>query len=657
MRKALYLLPLGLLAVLIGCGGASGTSTSSNTPSYNANLTKINSNYMLTPQEAYNWAYYKAQLGPTYAGNDGWKKYYSFIKTTAQSYGLVDLDELPIPYQFYTVNDWPDKGTHTGGSGREIEKLVSNGTVVPVVASYGMTSGSTGPTGVTAQMIYYDPNNPPTAAQIKGKIMVVKTTPYTAAAANTFGPYSYTSSFLDSYAMTDYEYRTDGNWYQMFQPVPASVASGYWYRWTWNQLGTYASAAMKAGAAGMVVVYDLSPDGALGVTQRSVYTLSGKPTDAYVNVPTLCLDRVNGAQVLVDAQNGKTATLTLTATFNSVTGTALVGYLPGKNYGTSQDQQVMIVTHTDAMSLVEEDGGLGLLAVLKYFSQVPQSDRPRTLVFFWDSRHFMPGGESGWNNYDYYVVYPDKLKKIVADVAMEHMGGRQTIETGASGNTYQFSTSAPNSGGYITSFIDIYNNNPWLIQTVKQAALDNNWPRVDAKVGPVQPGSNGGYQTTVKSPLNKGRTYGFAGIGLAGDWPGCCTQTFAGIETFDENYFVTQVAGLSQIVGNLMLVDTRLIDLGWGQLKSGLVCTSSVYCSTAPSTGLLPDSAFVSPADASTLRANLLTIYNNMFTALQNGDYPGAKTQLQSLETAVKSSVSDPSKLSALIEAQIAKLP
>ena len=38
-----------------------------------------------------------------------------------------------------------------------LEKLISDGTPVPVVASYGMTSGSTPSEGITAQMLYYDP--------------------------------------------------------------------------------------------------------------------------------------------------------------------------------------------------------------------------------------------------------------------------------------------------------------------------------------------------------------------------------------------------------------------------------------------------------------------------------------------------------------------
>jgi hypothetical protein len=594
----------------------------------------------------------------------------AFVKANAIAYGLVDIDTLSIPYSHYIVNDWPDVATHTAGSGVEVEKLISDGVAVPVVASYGMTSGftddpsSTNPQGITAPMLLYNPASPPTAAQMQGKILVFKAVPYTAPVANMNGVYSYSTSFLDSYVLTDNEYRTPGdNWYPNFQAVPASVNSGYWYRWNWSQIGGFATIGIKNGAAGMVVVYDLAPDGALGLIQRSVYTSDGTPKTPYVNVPTLCLDRVNGAKVLTDAQAGKTATLILKAKFQTDTGQALIGFLPGKDYGTPQDKWIMLATHTDAMSLVEEDGALGILGILNYFNQIPQSDRPRTLLIFFDCRHFMPGAEGSWPQYDYYDAttfparYANMMSHTVAGMGMEHMGARATIETGVDGNTYGFAPGGPNSGGLITSFIDIYNNNPKLLAIVKAAATDNSWPRVEAHMGTVEPGINGGYQTTPKSPVNKGRTYGFPGIGLAGDWPGCCTQTFAQLQTFDPNYFVTQVAGLSEIAGNLMLVDPYVIDMSWGSIKSGLVCTDKTICTSTPASGLLPDSAFKVPASAPGQRQTLISLYNQAFATVQVGDYVGTATLLNTLATNANNYVSNPTAMVNLINALIAKLP
>jgi hypothetical protein len=544
-------------------GGAAGKATA---------LPKIHQPFMLTPKQALDWNMFKAECGPTYAGSTGWKRYTDFLISKMPEFGAVDLDYVDIPYDHYIVEDWPDRRTHMPGSPNAVEKLITDGTPVPLVSSYGMTSGSTPPEGITAQMLYYDSAHPPADSEIAGKILVFQTQKQPAP--------PYTNSFLDSYTLTDYEWRSPGKWQELFTPPPLTEVTSFHGRWVWSQLNRFAEAGIKGHAAGIVVVYDLSPGMAFGLAQRSVYTENGRAGlgATYINCPTLTLDRVNGAKVLADAKAGKLATLTLRARFQRDTGKAIIAYLPGKNYGTPQDEQVLLATHTDAMSLIEENGGLGMLGIMSYWNRVPKSERARTLIFYFDCRHFMPGAEASWPQYDYYHIHPEKLKSIVATVGIEHMGGRQTIETGPDGNTYGYSTARPEDGGVITSLIDVNNNNIWMVEMIARAATDNHWPRVDVKAGiNAGPGVNGGLQGTVRNPMNKGRGYKIPGCGLAGDWPGAWTQTYAQVDTeagphgFDENYFVAQVAGLSQIAGEFMQVRPLVIDLGWGELKTAVV--------------------------------------------------------------------------------------
>ncbi len=480
--------------------------------------------------------------------------------------------------------------------------------------------------------------------KLRGRFSVFQTAPYP-------NP-PYTNSFLDNFTPTDYEWRSPGQWPPLFVPPPASVTSSYHSRWVWSQLNGFAAIGIKGRAAGLVVVYDLSPGAAFGLAQRSVYTPDGKAGlgAKYVNCPTLTLDRVNGAKVLADAKAGKTGTLTLTAKFQRDTGKAVIAYLPGRNYGTPRDEQILLATHTDAMSLIEENGGLGMLGIMSYFNHLPQSARPRTLAFYFDCRHFMPGGEASWPQYDYYTVHPERLKSVVATLGMEHMGGRQTIEVGPGGNQYVYSSERPENGGVITSLMDVYNNNIWLVEAIARAASDNNWPRVDVKTGDVEPGVNGGFQGRVKSPMNKGRAYGLPGIGLAGDWPGGWTQTYAQLDTeagplgFDKDYFVQQVAGLSQLAGEFMLVDPLVIDLGWGKLKSALVS--------------LEDSRFVAPHDAATNRQTLVNQYVSAFRHVEAAALDKAKSTLGDLVTNISASVMPERRgaLRALVDSQLAKL-
>ncbi len=606
--------------------------------------TRIDHHHLITPAEALSWNKFKAAGGPTYAGSAGWKRYTNFLLARMAEFGAVDIDHVDIPYDHYIVDDWPDHGTHVHGSGKAVMSLVTDGTPVPVVASYGMTSGSTPPEGVTAQLLWYDPAHRPAEADIAGKILVFRT------AATPDPPYS--EAFLNSYTLTDYAWRSPGKWAPLFVPPAASVTSSYHSRWVWAQLNAIAAIGIKGHAAGIVVVYDLSPGAALGLAQRSVYTPDGKAGlgAKYINCPTLALDRVHGEKVLADAKAGKSATLTLKARFQSDVGRAFIAYLPGRDYGTSKDQQVLLATHTDAMSLIEENGGLGMLGIMSYYNRIPKAARDRTLVFYFDCRHFMPGGEGSWPQFDYYAIHPEKLKPIVATLGMEHMGGRQTIETGPAGNHYVYSPERPENGGVITSLVDVYNNNLWLIDTIARAATDNHWPRVDVKTGNVEPGVNGGFQGSVRSPMNKGRDYRIPGVGLAGDWPGGWTQTYAqfdteaGLHGFDETYFVQQVAGLSQIAGDLMMVRPQVIDLGWGSLKSALV--------------KLRDADFATAAEAEVKRRHLVERYVAAFRQVEGADPKSADATLKALEADVAAVVvpDQQPKLTALIETQRTKL-
>jgi len=157
--------------------GAAGTGLSRQRPTAQG-ITRIAPELMITPRQAWDWHVFKSECGPTYAGSTGWKRFTDFLVSKMQEFGAIDLDYIEIPYDHYIVDDWPDRRTHMQDSGIAVEKIVSDGTPVPVVASYGMTSGFTPPDGITAQMLYYDPAHPPAATDIAGKILVFQTAPY-----------------------------------------------------------------------------------------------------------------------------------------------------------------------------------------------------------------------------------------------------------------------------------------------------------------------------------------------------------------------------------------------------------------------------------------------------------------------------------------------
>jgi hypothetical protein len=185
---------------------------------------------------------------------------------------------------------------------------------------------------------------------------------------------------------------------------------------------------------------------------------------------------------------------------------------------------------------------------------------------------------------------------------------------------------------------------------IAKAATDNHWPRVDVKAGNTQPGVNGGFQGSVKSPMNKGRMFKIPGMGLAADWPGAWTQSFAQVDTeagphgFDEKYFMQQISGLSQLAGELSLVKPIVIDLGWGDIKSALI--------------KIADSGFVSRQEAAKQRENLIDQYAAAFRKVEVAANDDARSALKNLAANVSSWVvpDKQAALSKLLDGQISKL-
>lgn len=553
---------------------------------YRNYLTHISPNFMITPKEGYEWHLFKAAQGPTYAGSPGWKRYAEFVESKLREFGVVDIIKNPWTYDRYYVNDWPDHNTG-------VEKLISSGTSVPV-ASFGMCSGFTGPAGITYPMVYHDATTgQPAVGAWQGKIVVMKTNP------DPTPPF--TQSYITSYTATDSEYTSEKELYwPLFQIVPPSVTNSFHTRWVHGQLGTLRNYAIRGLAAGMVVVYDLPWGTAKGLYQR---------TEEY-QCPTLTLDRVNGAKVLEDAKAGKTATLTLLAQYIPSEPYNFVGYLPGKNYGTANDEKVLIAVHTDAMSLTQDNGALGALGVVHYFSQIPQSQRPRTIMVYVDCRHFMPGAETRWAAEDMLFKYPELREGIIANIGLEHMGELEGIEIG---DEWML------SGRVAVSWLGFIQGNDFLIDTAIKAVKDNHWPRAEIKCS-RRLGELGQLQANPRTAQYIGNRYTppIPGGGLAADWVGSHTQTFAGIKRFDKHLFVTQVAGMSQIVGNLMLVAPVVLDYVWGDLNVMIRD--------------LPDGAFNDPTQASKLRDVLLDKDDAIFDEVRSGEYKGAIHKLENLK-------------------------
>jgi hypothetical protein len=492
--------------LLAACAGAPAVDPA-------ADLIRPNPALLVSADEVQRWHEFKDRGGPTFSGNPSWRAYVEFLESRLRDAGVVGITRNAWTYDRWSTTEWPDT---SGWS------LVSNGSTVRV-SHYGANSGSTGPEGITAQLALYTPTTP--ASSLKGKIVVFRTAPHPKPPLD--------DEYKRWFTMNDYEYASGAERFPpMYAQVPASETVSYDVWWQLRQTAMVNRVLSESQAAGGVVVFDMS--------HRRLAGLYTFPVMALHNHPTLYVDRVAGRSLIEDARAGRTATLTLRARVEPAETWQLIGYLPGRDYGTEADEKILMVSHTDGPAVLQDNGALGILAVVDYFAKIPRRHRPRTLMVYLDNRHYMPGMEAAFARRDWLAQHPQARASIVGLVAMEHLG---QIEFREVGEVYE-------PTGQVEPAFLWTRKDPWLIAAAIKAVQDNGWDRVIVQ-SVERPGRQGGMQ---------GVWYGMGRIALDLNVPAFATMgtqgaywsTAARIDTFDRNQFRTEAAAMVQLTGTLM---------------------------------------------------------------------------------------------------------
>jgi hypothetical protein len=496
--------------------------------SYDDKFTNLDPAWVVTADEGYEWASVKNDNLPTLTGSPEWLNYMAFLEEKLLEYGVVDTWK----------NSWEFERWDTSDDSSDWS-LSSDGSPVRV-ANYGAYSGSTGPDGITAEMIYYDHDNPPES--IAGKIVVIPTRPHPEK--------PFPEEYLINYTYNDYEYATDAETlpppFEFVDPAESFTFDIWW------QLAQRLDRIPKDGnAAGAVIVYDMAFARTKGLYTFTVPTL--------YDSPTLIVSREDGAKVIEDAKAGKSATLRLEASLEPAEAYQLIAYLPGKDYGTPDDEQIVLINHTDGPSITQDNGALGLLAIVKYFSHIPQEHRPRTLTVYLDCRHYIPGMEPAHSEPAWLNRYPEAREKIVGLVQAEHMGEMD----------YREVDGVVEPTGYAEQSYLWSRNNPILIDAAITAVKKYGWSRAMVSV-PERPGINGGLQQVW---------WGVGVVGLADtgyyscsvwhciDVPGFGLGGFLGhywtsdatIDRWNKDLFQSQAATMTELTGVLMTADLEQV--------------------------------------------------------------------------------------------------
>ncbi|MFW6093521.1 MAG: hypothetical protein ACODAC_06055 [Pseudomonadota bacterium] len=507
--KPPFALVLGIVAGLAALGHAAAPDADPAADAgADAGADAVRDVWLPSRAEVVHWHWQKDRHGPALTGNASWQRFMAFLETELAQAGVVDLERNAWSFERWRTSHWPDDSRWSlTVAGRHVE-----------VASFGANSGSTGPDGVTAPLALYEPGDDPES--LAGRIAVLRT--------------RLSEETVRALAETDYEYRSPPESYpEPGKPVPKTVDSVSWRIFPQlMQTRELIATARDAGAEGAVLIFDAGREQMAGM-----YTF---PVPERYDVPTLMLDRGAGARVVRAARAGASATLRLEAEVVRSEAYQLVGFLPGRHYGTPQDEQIQLVTHTDGPSVSQDNGALGILALVRHYARLPREERPRTLMVFLDARHFMPGQEAAFPDEDYFVRHPDAREDVVAVVGMEHLGQIEYVENG----------DRLEQSGRVDPSMIWTTDDPALVDVAVQAVQDNGLP--SAAVRNVdRPGIHGRGQGRWYGMASFAREAGLPGVAIMGTM-GAYWATSSGVARLDPGLFRRQVATFVQITDALM---------------------------------------------------------------------------------------------------------
>jgi hypothetical protein len=323
-----------------------------------------------TTEEVWEWETLMAKLGPKYTGN---KAHVEFVEWLAKNLKQSGLD---VFRENHTFARWEERRSAlkiTPASGKEFEAPIT---------SYFPYSGETSAAGVTGELVYCGTSPHFDMSRVQGKIALLDC-PITP--------------------------RPWGEWYQVYSinPPDKKLPDKVWpARSSVSDLTPF----RDAGALGVILVWTNVSD----ANAKDQYAPFSRPLQ---HIPGLWVGHETGAKLRDLAKAGAKATVILEADIIPDTSTdTLIATLPGA----SSDEIIIVNTHTDGPNATEENGGVGIVALAKYFSKIPKAERKRTMVFILTTGHF--AGPYVPSIRGVVEQHPELVNKAVAACTIEHLG-------------------------------------------------------------------------------------------------------------------------------------------------------------------------------------------------------------------------------------------
>jgi hypothetical protein len=189
--------------------------------------------------------------------------------------------------------------------------------------------------------------------------------------------------------------------------------------------------ATAAGVLGVILGWQGVSDGnaagqynpfTVGYSSSPASSQKGSnPSQTKGGIPALWVTEDVGTRIKREiAGKGVSATLHLEADIKQVSTSTVWGILPGANFGKANDEFLICNTHSDGPNIAEENGGIGVFNVAKYFARVPQRERLKSMVFMAATGHFGHGLLSSGR--DWIAQHPQIIAQTVGCMTIEHFG-------------------------------------------------------------------------------------------------------------------------------------------------------------------------------------------------------------------------------------------
>jgi hypothetical protein len=341
------------------------------------------------------WENYMVGLGPRLDGSAALKSWHDFLAGELAAAGL-DVQREPIDLDWWEHTSWSLTLVDDAGE-----------TSVPVAAYYPY-SGGTPAGGVTGDIVDAGAGllTDFELGDFRGKIAFVQFDLPPLRAGCFFLSASYIHDPDRTFtAFTDYKRA----WTAILSPETSIIDPPF---------TTSLRAASTAGAIGVIISFDGSFDN----TRGQYLPFNGWPGNS-AHVPALYVDRATGNRIKARIAQGVKARLKLCVQKHVGARTDdIIATLRGE----SDDEVIIVNSHTDGTSEAEENGGLGVLALARYFARLDRACRPRTMVFVLVPGHFYGG--IGGDTERFIKKHPEIVIRAIGSLSIEHLGQSEWLD-------------------------------------------------------------------------------------------------------------------------------------------------------------------------------------------------------------------------------------